>query len=164
MILKTAANYNDEGGYIEAWKNSDGTTEVKLIPKSGGDGGGKQGLKSISISPTVTTEPAIDSVFPFYYEDLTEVELQNHSVLKVVTYEGDTLLEGEFSITFTPTADWYASQDYEFGGKGEPVTHTAEASPDGRVQAYTLLANSTTQETATEYFSFTIVIEKASSN
>ena len=22
MILKTAANYNDEGGYIEAWKKA----------------------------------------------------------------------------------------------------------------------------------------------
>lgn len=163
MILKTAANYNDEGGYIEAWKNSDGTTEVKLIPKSGGDEG-KQGLKSISISPTVTTDPAIDSLFPIYYDDLTEEELQNHSVTRVVTYEGDTLLEGEFSVTFTPTADWYASQDFVFGGKGEPVTMNVEASSSGRVQADTLLANGTTQETSTEYFSFTIIIQQATGN
>lgn len=64
MILKTAANYNDEGGYIEAWKNSDGTTEVKLIPKSGGDEG-RQGLESITISPAITTTPALDSLFRF---------------------------------------------------------------------------------------------------
>lgn len=135
MILKTAANYNDEGGYIEAWKNSDGTTEVKLIPKSGGGGGGdegKQGLKSISISPAIQTTPAIDSLAPIYYDDLTEEQKQDgvhisSNVESGVLKSGDTY---QFSIT--PTADWYVYDMYShtFGNKGEPYTIQVTAEDD----------------------------------
>lgn len=123
MILKTAANYNDEGGYIEAWKNSDGTTEVKLIPKSGGGDEGKNGIKSISISPAITTTPALDSQFPIYYEDLT-AEQKESGVILLLTSD-DMLVDGaEYTFTITPTTDMYIIID-EPGEKGEPVTFTA---------------------------------------
>lgn len=127
MILKTAANYNDEGGYIEAWKNSDGTTEVKLIPKSGGDEG-KQGLKSISISPAITTTPALDSLFPIYWEDLTDEEKEQQGKTIMLTTD-TTIVDGTtYTVTVTPTGDWYAADSEDYGGKGEPVTLTATAS------------------------------------
>lgn len=159
MILKTAANYNDEGGYIEAWKNSDGTTEVKLIPKSGGGDEGKQGLKSITISPAITTTPALDSVAPIYYDDLTEQEKQSKDITRVVKYDEETVPSDSYQITFKPTTDWYAAENMVFGEKGEAVT--IETEKDGETfYANVLLSNGTTQETTTEYFALTITIEK----
>lgn len=128
MILKTAANYNDEGGYIEAWKNSDGTTEVKLIPKSGGGDEGKQGLKSISISPEITTTPALDSVYPIYYEDLTDEQKQEGVSISVTVPSGSLPTE-EMTFTATPTSDWYivdiAGGAPIIGEKGAPVSIAA---------------------------------------
>lgn len=121
MILKTAANYNDEGGYIEAWKNSDGTTEVKLIPKNGGGDEGKNGIKSISISPEITTTPALDTVFPIYYDDLNEDE-QQQGITRFVTAAPDE--SNTYTVTVTPTPDWYAQGENGWGAKGEPVTVT----------------------------------------
>lgn len=129
MILKTAANYNDEGGYIEAWKNSDGTTEVKLIPKSGGDEG-KQGLESITISPAITTTPALDSLFPIYWEDLTDEEKQNGKTIAVeVTYDEHE----DYYLTVTPTSNWYAfdPNGMEAGDVGEPVTYLLVTGEEG---------------------------------
>lgn len=120
MILKTAANYNDEGGYIEAWKNNDGTTEVKLIPKSGGDDG-KNGIKSISISPAITTTPAIDSLFPIYYDDLDEDEKQD-GITRFVTAAPDE--STTYTVIVTPTSEWYAQGTNGWGEMGEPVKVT----------------------------------------
>ena len=131
MILKTAANYNDEGGYIEAWKNSDGTTEVKLIPKSGGEEG-TNGVMSVTITPAITTTPALESLFPIYYEDLTEEQIQG-GVQMSSSVESGALVSGDtYQFAITPTADWYVYDLYShtFGNKGEPytITVTAEAS------------------------------------
>ncbi len=140
MILKTAANYNDEGGYIEAWKNSDGTTEVKLIPKSGGDEG-KQGLKSISISPAITTTPALDSLFPIYWEDLTEEEKANG---KSLTVYGNITTGTTYSFTVTPTSDWYVyAPGTGFLGKGEPFTVAADEN-GGKIELAEITASETT--------------------
>lgn len=135
MILKTAANYNDEGGYIEAWKNSDGTTGVKLIPKSGGDEG-KQGLKSISISPAITTTPALDSLAPIYYDDLTEEQKQNGIVFNVNTDEQST----DFVLTITPTSEWHG---YDYSGEesvrldnGVPMTISGNTDSETPFEIY----------------------------
>lgn len=130
MILKTAANYNDEGGYIEAWKNSDGTTEVKLIPKNGGGDEGKNGILSVTISPAITTTPALDSMFPIYLEDLTDA--QKRDGVNVVADVGIGVITAgdEYTITVTPTDDLYAGvidDEPEFGDKGEPMVFTVTA-------------------------------------
>lgn len=131
MILKTAANYNDEGGYIEAWKNSDGTTEVKLIPKSGGGGGddeGKNGLLSLTISPAVTTTPALDSLFPIYWEDLPEGEIEEgveYRNYDATLHTGHALTNGtEYSVTSTPSSEWHIDSITGGGDAGETVTNT----------------------------------------
>ena len=138
MILKTAANYNDEGGYIEAWKNSDGTTEVKLIPKNGGGNEGKNGIKSISISPAITTTPALNSLVPIYWEDLPTnpplpegIKQYNASLL------GGFTAEAVYKATFTPTSDWYVDGN----GKGEPSV------VDGYVEDGHLIFEATAAET-----------------
>lgn len=126
MILKTAANMQ-EHGYIEAWKNSDGTTEVKLIPKSGGDVG-KKGLKSVTISPEITTAPALDSLFPIYWDDLPEGEIEEGVEYKdynVTLHTGHALTNGDsYSVSITPTSEWHYNDMDVNGGDGETVTVT----------------------------------------
>lgn len=150
MILKTAANYNDEGGYIEAWKNSDGTTEVKLIPKSGDEG--KQGLKSITISPEITTTPALDSLFPIYYDDVTE-EQKEDGVRLFVTVPDGAISEGEdVQITYTPTPTWYvADEEMHFGGQGEPMTVTRSVE-NGEVDVSLFLVETDTPGADFQFF------------
>ena len=139
MILKTAANYNDEGGYIEAWKNSDGTTEVKLIPKSGGDEGG-QGLKSISISPSITTTPALDSLLPLDFDELISQGYQPDEYGTItVTVEVIRQIGEQYTITATPTSGWCAvnNETGVIGEQGESVTYNLELSDgDGIAHVY----------------------------
>ena len=88
----------------------------------GGSDEGKQGLKSISISPAITTTPALDSLFPIYYEDLTEEQKHNGIVFNVHTDERST----DFVLTVTPTSDWhgfdYSGDDEIRLDDGEPMT------------------------------------------
>lgn len=107
---------------------SNGFVPTTWTPGGGGDEG-KNGLKSITISPAITTTPALDSLFPIYWEDLTEEQKQSG-----INYHGDAVGIGagnEFTITVTPTSDWYAWQLVNgapvFGGKGEPITFTKES-------------------------------------
>ena len=158
MILKTAANYNDEGGYIEAWKNSDGTTEVKLIPKSGGDEG-KQGLKSIAISPAITTTPALDSI-SINYDDLTEDEKQNGVTVNLTSSD---VGEGTSTLTYTPTSDWYAfDSDMNFSEKGEGMTFTATYDSEEHqvlFENFGGVASSNNPDDSTEAILLTVVIK-----
>lgn len=157
MILKTAANYNDEGGYIEAWKNSDGTTEVKLIPKSGGGDEGKNGILSVTISPAITTTPALDSLFPIYWEDLTDEEKEQKGKTIMLTTDTTLVDDTTYTVTVTPTADWYAIVTDDYAGKGEPVTFTATASA-GRPLMVSAAATSATDPDVDEQFHVMLMI------
>ena len=134
MILKTAANYNDEGGYIEAWKKSDGTTEVKLIPKSGGGGGGddeeKNGLLSLTISPAVTTTPTLDTLLPLDYDELIAQGYQpdEYGTITVTVEVIGESVEEQYTITATPTSGWYAqnNETSDIGEQGQAVTYNTE--------------------------------------
>lgn len=159
MILKTAANYNDEGGYIEAWKNSDGTTEVKLIPKSGGDED-KNGIKSITITPAIETTPALDSVFPIYYEDLTEEEKEEKE--KVVFLETESAFSDgeEITATATATADWFVSDGDEWSAKGGTISITGEFVESGSAVGaiLTFAMSGTADFDSDDYFEVKIMI------
>ena len=157
MILKTAANYNDEGGYIEAWKNSDGTTEVKLIPKSGGDEG-KNGILSVTISPAITTTPALDSQFPIYWEDL-EPSQSNPEREFELNVDGYWETDVTYTATITPTAEMYVFNGSTFGGKGEPATITATAD-DNVLSVALAVADSDTLETVTKSIAVMINITR----
>lgn len=159
MILKTAANYNDEGGYIEAWKNSDGTTEVKLIPKSGGDEG-RQGLESITISPAITTTPALDSLFPIYWDDLTDDQKQDGVSISVTVPSGSLPTE-EMTFTATPTSDWHmvgmTGGEPIVGEKGVPVSIVGTPL-GGKVSVDYVCTDKPGEEEDANYFGLHIVI------
>ena len=113
-ILGEARNTPTSNGFIP-------TTWTPPAPVSEGSG-----LLSISISPELETDPALDSVSPIYYDDLTDEEKEQGKEIEVSTVNG--LQTGELTFTITPTPDWYAlnMSTYEFGDMGEPVTTTVE--------------------------------------
>ncbi len=89
-----------------------------------------QGLKSISISPAITTTPALDSLFPMNVEDMTGQYLR---------FDSDTIRGGDqFDVVLTPTDDIYLAVEvsgstYASDTAGAPVTIsgvTAEAQGD----------------------------------
>ena len=141
----------DEKGKVILGREKNTPTPNKGIPaifiESGSDEG-KQGLKSISISPAIQTTPALDSLFPIYWDDLpTNPSLPDGIKQYNVHLSGGFMEEAVYKATFTPTADWYVLSN----GKGEPavvdgyvedgnlifettVAETTEGSPTGGVQ------------------------------
>lgn len=99
-----------------------------FIPTTWTPGGGSEdegnGIKSITISPAITTEPSIDSLVPLYWDDLEESEIQygtdGHRTVNVQLV--GSLPEGTSTITVTPTSNWkaYNNNDGVYGGYGEP--------------------------------------------
>lgn len=83
---------------------------------------------SISISPAITTTPALDSLFPIYWDDLPEGKIEEGVEIK--TYEttlhtGYALTNGtKYTISATPTSDWRAVHDETEGDIGETITFT----------------------------------------
>ena len=117
----------DEKGKVILGREKNTPTPNKGIPaifiESGSDEG-KQGLKSISISPAIQTTPALDSLFPLYWDDLEESEIQygtdghrNVNVQLVGSWP-----EGMSTVTVTPTSDWkaYNNNESAYGDYGEP--------------------------------------------
>ena len=76
---------------------------------------------SISISPAITTTPALDSLFPIYWEDLTE-EQRRDGITINCTSSGYT--PGDYTITVEPTGDWYAGV-YGWGSDGPQMSENA---------------------------------------
>lgn len=148
----------DEKGKAVLGKAKDTPTSNGFIPTTWVPGGGSEdegdGLKSITISPAITTTPALDSLFPIYYDDLTEEQKRDGVSLVALP---DEILQGQHTVTITPTSDWYIAdgEAMEFQGKGEPIT--IEVSGDN-ISAFVVLSNETTQETTTQYFSVTLSI------
>ena len=119
---------------IEYLTNTPWNTNIKIIEGliSGGDGDEKQGIKSINISPAITTTPALESLFPIYYDDLTEEQKHNGVTLSLTTDAG-LAVDEEHTFIITPTTDMYIIAD-EPGGKGEPVTVTGHVVEiDGKI-------------------------------
>ena len=107
-----------------------GTIPAIFIP--GGSDEGKQGLKSISISPAITTTPALDSMLPLDYDELIAQGYQpseNGDITINVTVSSE-LIEEQYTITATPTSGWYAQncETGDIGERGETVTYNLELS------------------------------------
>ena len=115
----------------------------------GGGGKLKQGLKSISISPAITTTPALDSLFPIYWEDLTDEQKQSGVNINLTTTtpfsSGD-----EFTFTIAPTSEWYAAAD-DFGEKGQPITKEA-AAPNNEMFGVNSIALTNKDESNPQFF------------
>lgn len=103
-----------------------GTIPAIFIP--GGSDENKQGLKSISISPAITTTPALESLFPIGWDDLPEGEIVEG--VEVRTYDntihtGFALTDGaEYSVACTPSSEWHIDSLSGGGEAGETVTTT----------------------------------------
>lgn len=103
-------------------------TSNSFIPTTWTPGGGSEdegnGIKSITISPAITTEPSIDSLVPLYWDDLEESEIQygtdGHRTVNVQLV--GSWPEGTSTITVTPTSNWkaYNNNDGAYGDYGEP--------------------------------------------
>lgn len=109
----------------------------------------KQGLKSISISPVITTTPALDSVFPIYWGDTYPPAIH-------LTPNG--VLPASAEITITPTDGWYVYNGETFGGSGEPVTISVENEDDG-IYCRIIVTNDTESDEPEEIVSFVLSIE-----
>lgn len=94
-------------------------TPVTPEPEPAGNG-----IMSVSISPSITTEPPIDSLVPLYWDDLEETEIQHgtdgHRTVNVQLV--GSWPEGTSTITVTPTSNWkaYNNNDGAYGDYGEP--------------------------------------------
>lgn len=104
-------------------------TSNSFIPTTWTPGGGSEdegnGIKSITISPSITTTPALESMFP--------IDWACGTVDVTVTVQG-TVADGEYTLTIEPTAnmcvEYYdeAAGDYVFGAPGQIITTTFTAS------------------------------------
>lgn len=121
--------------------NLEGATGTIVLTEggqgSGGGGDAGNGIKSITISPAITTRPALESFFPIYLENLTEEEKQNGVVINVASTEEPS--PGDYTLTVEPTGNWYAGimgwdgdQQHVSENAGESVT--ASTSPAPRTQ------------------------------
>lgn len=100
-----------------------------FIPTTWAPGGGSEdegnGIKSITISPSITTTPALESMFPIDWAC---------GIVEVNATVQSTVADGEYTLTIEPTAnmcvEYYdeAAEDYKFGAPGQIVTQTITAS------------------------------------
>lgn len=153
-------DFDDKGKVILGREKNtptqNGTIPAIFIP--GGSDENKQGLKSISISPAIQTTPALDSLAPIYYDDLTEEQKQDAVFLSVNTSE-----VGEKSVSITPTGDWYAAysndnDEFIVGGKGETIVAPVTLAPGTVTTLAMSFSNGSTPETATEFFNVNLDI------
>lgn len=111
--------------------NLDGATGSIFLTEGGqGPGGGEEGdgIKSITISPSITTTPTLDSLFPIDWEALPEGDIEDNVEVRYYNKElhtGIALIDNtEYMITIKPTSECHIEGDDFGGGDGETVTYT----------------------------------------
>ena len=143
----------DEKGNAKSNPTSNGFIPTTWAPGGGSEDEGN-GIKSITISP------ALDSLFPIYWEDLTDEE-KEEQVKTIQLTSNTTIVDGTtYTVTVTPTADWYATDDRYIGGKGEPVTFTVTAS-DGKPFIVSAVVTSTTDPNVDRQINVMLLIKKS---
>lgn len=148
----------DEKGKVVLGNAKNTPTSNGFIPTTWtpGESGDGNGIKSITITPAIATTPALDSLFPIYYDDLTDEEKENGVNLEF-TVNG----YGTYHFDFTPTSSWYIadSDNMEFMDQGAPLSYDfVLSSPQVTGSANMFLANGNTQDTATKYFPINVMV------
>lgn len=120
--LATEANYG--GDLVSAQYDASSGSGAASAVVGGEDivivGEAGSGILSITISPAITTTPALESVFPIYWEDLTEEERQDGVSVALTALN---LPAGDYTVTVAPTDDWYVRVGQTAGTeKGSPVS------------------------------------------
>lgn len=117
----------DEKGNAVLGTPKNTPTSNGFIPTTWAPGGeAGNGIKSITISPAITTTPALDSLFPIYYEDLTEE--QKRDDVRFTGEPATALVEGAtYTITATPTDSMFVADGAGVvsASAGAPITFTA---------------------------------------
>lgn len=123
----------------------EGATGTIVLTEGGqGSGGGDagNGIRSITISPAITTTPALESLFPVYWNGETQqIEISAFG-----------MGSGDYTVTITPTADTYAFTDEGEDGvtsdtKGAPITFETTAAKLQRGYPLAVLDDPTDFET-----------------
>ena len=92
----------------------------------GGSDEGKQGLKSISISPAITTTPTLDAVIPRYYEA---------GGINTIKIQVELGVNASYTVTVTPTPEWYVYTDDGNGEIGEAYSFALTTDDGGTITA-----------------------------
>lgn len=115
----------DEKGNAVLGNAKSNPTSNGFIPTAWAPGGsdeGKQGLKSITISPALDTTPALDSLFPFYWDEAQAKE--GWQRFEQVLTTGVSLTERtKYTVTVTPTSEWLAGHESQYSEAGQPFTY-----------------------------------------
>lgn len=126
----------------------------------GGGGGGEEiaaGVQSITISPTITTNPTLASFFPIAWDDLTPDQQEGGLPITAST---DAPLSSDvtYTITVTPGSEWYAWNAGEsvWGERGEPTSWTLHAE-SGWLDFVTAVADNNTGTLEDPLFKTTIL-------
>ena len=155
----------DEKGNAVLGNAKSTPTSNGFIPTTWAPGGGSDegnGIKSITISPAITTTPALESLFPICYEDLTEEEKAEGK--KTVLVNADNLTVGDtYTAQVAATGDWYVIGDGEWSAQGGSATYEGNVTQigDGHAVRFTFGACADPEDENAEYFELTIGITTA---
>ena len=149
----------DEKGNAVLGNAKSSPTSNGFIPTTWVPGGGSEeegdGVKSITISPAISTTPALDTI-SINYDDLTEDEKVNGVTLSI-SAEAGQLEEGKnYTLTITPTPNWYAAAGAPPTDPGQPVEKTASVD-DGELY-YTFMVMNEISETPEKGFMVSLTI------
>ena len=143
-VLRTLGASEELIKYLINTPNNTNMKVVESFISEGGDEG--NGVKSVSISPAITTTPALDSLFPIYYEDLTDE--QKRDDVRFTGEPATALVDGAtYTITATPTDSMFVTNGHGVGSAsaGAPITFT-ETVEEGELYFLVTAVDSTSAE------------------
>lgn len=120
------------------------------------------GIKSLAISPVLETTPALDSVFPIYWDDLTDEEKEDKEKTIVLTTEYQFADGDEITVTASATPDWYVSDGDDWSAKGGSISTTGMvAEAGGKAVAIVTVAMAAEADFDSEtYFEIKIMLNR----
>ena len=151
----------DEKGKVILGNAKNTPTSNGFIPTTWAPGGeAGNGIKSITISPAIAATPALDSLFPIYWEDLTDE--QKRDDVRFTGEPATALVEGAtYTITATPTDSMFVTNGAGVvsASAGAPITYT-ETVDDGELYLCVTAADSISVEAPEKMFTVRVDIYK----
>lgn len=116
-VLKTLGATDELIKYLT---NTPNNTNMKIVESLiSGDSDEGNGIKSITVSPALDTTPTLDSLFPFYWD---ESQADDGWVEFDWELTVSSLIDGEYTVTITPTSEWRVKYTSQVAEKGQPLT------------------------------------------
>ena len=124
----------DEKGKVILGNAKNTTTSNGFIPTTWVPGGGSEeegnGIKSISISPAISTTPALESVLPIYWDEERADQGWMEQNINLNT-DAPLHIGDEYTVIITPTPDWHLKIDDTEHAAGESVSVTRTTASEG---------------------------------